>query len=198
MAWRTTCIVHGMDGRIILETERVVLREVTLADLDFVADLLGNREVMRFWPRLLSRDEARQGLLKHLADYQRYGHGYWLAENRQTGEPIGQAGLLMSEVEGVVHPALGYMLHRPFWGQGYATEAGAAVLKWAFEQRDYQRVICLIRPENIPSLRVAIRLGLRPESYVVFKGFNHLVFAARRTGPSVGDRFHPVALSKSS
>jgi ribosomal-protein-alanine N-acetyltransferase len=169
-----------MHGRLTLETERLSLRETTLADLDFVAAMLADREVMRFWPRPLSRAEAQDWVLKQQKRYAQHGHGYWLARDRQTGEPVGQAGLLMSEVEGVEQPALGYMLHRPFWGKGYATEAGAAVLSWAFEKRGYQRVICLIRPENIPSLRVAIRLNLRPEKHVVFKGFNHLVFVAVR------------------
>jgi hypothetical protein len=73
----------------------------------------------------------------------------------------------------------------------YAAEAGAAVLSWAFEKRGHQRVICLIRPENIPSLRVAVRLNLRPEKHVVFKGFNHLVFVEVRSQES-GDRMAPL------
>jgi ribosomal-protein-alanine N-acetyltransferase len=169
-----------MDGRFILETERLRLREVTLADLDFIAAMVADPEVMRFWPRPCTRAEAQKGVLKQLAGYRRYGHGYWLTLDRQSSQPIGQVGLLMSVVEGAEQPALGYMLHRPFWGRGYATEAAAGVLKWAFEQYGYERVICLIRPENVASLRVAIRLGLRPEKHVVFKGFNHLVFAARQ------------------
>lgn len=166
----------------LLQTPRLALRELTLADLDFIAALLADSEVMHFWPHCLSRAESQDWVLRQQERYTRDGHGYWLALDRQIGVPVGQAGLLMSEVEGTEQPALGYMLHRPFWGNGYATEAGAAVLNWAFEQRAYERVICLIRPENIASLRVALRLGLWPEKHVVFKGFNHLVFVATKAG----------------
>ena len=165
--------------RTILETARLtLLRELSLEDLDFVASMLAHPDVMRFWPRCFSRDEALQWIHSQEDRYARHGHGYWLALDKATGEPVGQAGLLMSEVDGVEEPGLGYMLHRPFWGRGFAIEAAAATLTWAYRTRGYPRVICLVRPQNVPSLRVAIRLGLRPEKYTVYKGLDHLVFTA--------------------
>ncbi len=168
----------------MIETRRLLLREITLADMDFVAAMLGDLEVMRFWPSPCSRAEAAEWVQKQQERYGRDGHGYWLALDRQTGAPVGQAGLLMSTVDGRTEPGLGYMLHRPFWGRGYATEAAAATLAWAFETRGYDRVICLVRPENVPSLRVAWRLGLKPERYTTYKGLAHLVLVATgRDGP---------------
>ncbi len=88
----------------------------------------------------------------------------------------------MTEIDGVCEPGLGYILHRPFWGRGLAMEAAAGVLRWA-ARRGYARVLCLVRPENIPSLRVAVRLGLLPIRFVIYKGLNHVVFC---TPPAVG------------
>ena len=164
----------------VLETPRLVLREMGVDDLDFVAAMLAHPEVMQFWPKCLSRDEARAWLLRQQERYAACGHGYWLAVEKATGRPVGQAGLLTVELDGIEEPAPGYMIHRPFWREGFATEAAAACLDYAFNVRRYDRVICPIRPENVPSLRVALKLGFRPERYATFAGFAHLILVASR------------------
>ena len=95
---------------------------------------------------------------------------------------MGQAGLLMTEIDGVEETALGYMLHRPFWRRGYATEAAAACLGYAFESLDRRRVICPVRPENGPSRRVALRLGMKPEKSTLFGGYEHMIFSTHSSG----------------
>jgi RimJ/RimL family protein N-acetyltransferase len=84
---------------------------------------------------------------------------------------VGQVGLAMQEVEGQRLPEMGWLLHRSFWGKGYATEAGAATRDAAFRHWRYPKVISLIRPINEPSRRVAERLGMRPDRHVQFLGF---------------------------
>jgi len=74
-------------------------------------------------------------------------------------------------------PEIGWLLHRPFWGHGYATEAAAATRDAAFTRWRYPEVISLIRPVNEPSQRVARRLGMAPQRNVPFHGFEHVVFA---------------------
>jgi ribosomal-protein-alanine N-acetyltransferase len=176
--------------KIVVETQRLVLREMEAADQAFVSAMLTHPEVMRFWPRPFTPAETEEWLSRQQDRYSRHGHGYWLAAARDSGAPLGQVGLLMTELDGVEEPALGYLLHRPFWGRGYATEAAAAVLAWAF-RRGYPQVLCLVRPQNLPSLRVAVRLGLMPTRYVVYKGFDHLVFsAAPEAGPGAAHGLH--------
>jgi RimJ/RimL family protein N-acetyltransferase len=165
----------------ILETARLLLRELVPGDLDFVATMLANPDVARYYARTFDRSDAEIWLQRQLDRYRRDGHGLWLVEDRATGAPVGQIGLALQEVEGEQLPEIGWLLHRPFWGRGYATEAGGATRDAAFGRWGYPRVISLIRPENAPSQRVAERLGMAPGRRVDFHGYVHIVFQASRS-----------------
>jgi ribosomal-protein-alanine N-acetyltransferase len=149
-------------------------------DLDFVAAMLARPEVMRYYPRLYSRDEARAWIERQLDRYARNGHGLWLVLDRVTSEPVGQVGLVLQLVDGVEEPEIGYLIHRPFWRQGLASEAALGVRTWAFDTLGLERVISLIRPENLPSQGVARKLGMAPGRRVQFHELEHIVFAVRR------------------
>lgn len=166
----------------ILETARLRLREMTPEDLDFMASMLADPEVMRFYPKCLNRDEAREWLEKVLRKYQEDGHSFWLALKKDSGEPIGQVGLLKQRVREVHETEVGYMLHRPFWRRGYGTEAAWGVRDLGFRTKKIPRVVSLIRPENKPSLGVARKLGYEAErEMVTHAGFDHLVYSMSRT-----------------
>ena len=162
--------------RTILETERLLLRELVPNDVAFVSTMLADPDVTRFYAKRFDRREAQVWLDRQIERYRRDGHGLWLVLDRATGAPVGQVGLANQEVEGRCEREVGYLLHRPFWGQGYATEAACATRDIAFTRWSYPRVISLVRPENEPSQRVAERLGMLPERRVQFGGFEHIVF----------------------
>jgi len=171
-----------MTPPFIVETSRLQLREMDFADLDFLADMLADPEVMRYFPKTQSRDEAREWLDRQLGRYAQYGHAWWLVLDRATGERVGQVGLIMQEVDDAFEPEIGYMIHRPFWRRGLATEAALGVRSHAFKQRNLPRVISLIRPENEPSQGVARKLGMNVERETMFRGYRHFVFSVRRDG----------------
>jgi RimJ/RimL family protein N-acetyltransferase len=166
----------------ILETPRLALREMSLDDLDFVAAMLGHPEVMRYYPKVYSRNEARTWLERQRERYARDGHGFWLVEDRATGEPVGQVGLIMQLVDGVREPEIGYLIHRPFWRRGLASEAALGVRAWAFDTLGYPRVISLILPENLPSQGVARKLGMTPEKRSQVFDLELVVFSVRKAG----------------
>lgn len=165
-------------GDVLIETSRLVLRELRPDDLDFVASMLAHPEVMRFWPRPYSREEARDWIRDQRDRYGRHGHGYWLAVERVTGRPVGQAGVLTLEVDGAEEVSLGWILHRPFWRRCFATEAARGCLRYAFDTLGERYVIAPIRPENIPSQRVALKLGMEKEARTTYRaGLLHLIFS---------------------
>lgn len=167
----------------VLETPRLLLRTMTMADLDFVATMLADPEVMRFYPRVYGRREAAEWLRRQRDRYTDDGHGLWLAEERSTGTPIGQIGLCMQEVEGAPLPEVAYLVHRPHWGRGYATEAARGTLDHAFGSLAYETAISLVRPENLASRAVAARLGMQVRGSTTHAGLTHLVFATDRDPP---------------
>jgi [ribosomal protein S5]-alanine N-acetyltransferase len=165
----------------ILETARLVLREMTLGDLDFVAAMLADPEVMRYYPRCYSREESQEWIERQLRRYERHRHGLWLAIEKSTGQPVGQVGLLIQQVDGVEEKEVAYLIHRPLWRRGLATEAALACRDHAFTAFSRDVVIALIRPENVPSQGVARKLGMTPRSGTMqHGGFAHEVFAIAR------------------
>ncbi len=173
---------------IIVETDRLRLREMVPTDLDFVATMLDDPEVMRYYPKRYSRDEAQAWLERQLWRYAEHGHGLWLVVDRHTQEPVGQVGLILQEVEGKKEPEIGYLIHRPYWRRGLATEAALGVRCHAFEERGLEHVISLIRPENEPSRGVARKLGMTAERETQFKEIPHLVYAVHRESSMAANR----------
>jgi RimJ/RimL family protein N-acetyltransferase len=163
----------------VIETERLKLRQMTADDLDFLAALLGDPEVMRWYAKVYDRDEARGWIERMRARYERDGHALWLAIDKELGFPIGQIGLLAQTLDGVVEPEIGYLVHRPFWRRGYAAEAAAATRDWAFA-RGHDHVISLIRPENEASQAVARKIGLQPTRHIEHGGFDHVIWRLQR------------------
>ena len=159
---------------------RACIRELTAADLPFVAEMVGDAETMRSYPHHFMPTEARYWLQRQLDRYARDGHGLWLVVERNSGRRVGQVGLAIQEVDGAKEPEIGWLIHRDFWRRGYATEAGAAVRDPAFRSLNLGRVISLIRPVNEPSKGVAKKVGMVVERETDFHGYRHLVFAVRR------------------
>jgi len=143
--------------------------------------MLAHPEVMRYWPKCYDRAEAADWINRQEIRYTNHGVGYFLAIDKASGQPIGQAGLLVQEVDGVEELGLGYIIHRPYWRMGYASEAAAACLSYAFNTLHRTRIIALIRPENIPSLGVGRKLGLKLEKTTQFANFLHAVFVSTQT-----------------
>ena len=162
---------------MILETPRLILRELDLSDLDFVELMLSHPEVMHFFPKCLTREECEQWVLRQQARYSEDGYGYWMAVDKTSGDPVGQAGVVKAEVEGREEPSLGYIMHRLHWGRGYATEAAAACRDYVFDTLGRSRVITLVRPENLPSLGVALKIGLTIERRTIYARYEHFVLS---------------------
>lgn len=166
-----------------LETQRLALHEIAPGDREWIIRLLGDPAVMRYWPAPYTRDGACAWIDKQIGEYREFGVAYWLARLKAGGAPIGLAGLLMRDVFGTIEPSVGYIFATEAWGRGLASEAARACLRYGLDTCAASRVLCMIRPENVPSLRVAARLRLLPIAYTIFFDLPHLVFACDRSTP---------------
>jgi RimJ/RimL family protein N-acetyltransferase len=143
----------------IVETARYGLRLFRADDLDFLAGLYADPEVMRFYPSTKSREVAEQQIGKFAEVYATKGYTLWAVEEKATGAPIGRVGLWPLDKTAEVE--LGYMIARSHWSRGAATETSAACLKYGFEKLQLPFVAAICVPANMPSRRVMEKLGFQ-------------------------------------
>lgn len=157
--------------KVILETDRLLLREYVEEDAEAFFKLNSDSEVLRFVPdkALLNVEQARQILVDHpIADYRKCGFGRGACILKSTGEQIGFAGLKYLEELSEVDVA--YRLMPTHWGLGLATEAALASVRFGFADLGLKRIIGLVMPENIASVRVLEKTGLHYAETVTFWG----------------------------
>jgi RimJ/RimL family protein N-acetyltransferase len=132
---------------------------------------------MRYFPRTLDEEAMRAWIERNLKRYEQYGHGLWAVILKETGAFTGDCGLMWQDVDDVEELEVGYHFNKAFWGRGLATEAARGCMEYARAQLGRERIISLIRPENLPSRRVAERNGLQIEQEVFWRGYQHYVYA---------------------
>jgi [ribosomal protein S5]-alanine N-acetyltransferase len=150
---------------IVLETDRLILRRLTMDDLDDLFELYHSPDVRKYYSEgIPSYQETKQELewmIQHC--YAKYRFGMWATIHKETGKFIGRCGLTPMDIEGHEEIEVGYMLAKEYWGQGLATEAAKAILDYGFEQVGLTRLICVVNPENQASSRVAMKIGMTLE-----------------------------------
>lgn len=160
----------------ILETERLILRTLTIEDVDDMARTFCDAENMRFFPKVFERGDVVAWIERMLRRYESDGIGMWAVVRKDTGEVIGDCGLAMQNIDGVAETEIGYHFARAHQHRGYATEAARGCRDYGLHVLGRTRLISLIRPENIPSRRVAERNGMSVEKETLFAGYLHLVY----------------------
>ena len=146
----------------ILETDRLILRHLTIEDAEFVLKLLNEPSFLSFIgdKGVRTLDDARNYILKGpVESYQRFGFGLYLTELKENGIPIGICGLLKRE--SLKDVDIGYAFLPQFWGQGYASEAAAAVMAFGKSALGLNRIVAVTSPDNHSSIKVLEKLGLK-------------------------------------
>lgn len=160
----------------IAKTERIIIATFDINDCELLCQLTSNAEVMKFFPKTLNHQETREMLCKILEQYQKYDHCFWKLLSKTDKQFIGITGLLHQDIDGQEETEIGYRIIRERWNKGYATEAAQACKEYAQNVLGKKRLISLILPENIASIRVAQKLGAQKEKTVLFNGKDHGVF----------------------
>ncbi len=143
-----------------ITTSRLILRAFTKEDVDPLHHILGEKEILRYFPNPSppSRDKVEKLIAARLDHWEEHGYGWWAIEQRLKKGLIGWSGLLFlpetKEVE------VGYLLGKAFWGKGLATEAAQACLQYGFKNFDMEIIVAIVHPENMASQRVIKKLGM--------------------------------------
>lgn len=169
---------------IILETEHLLFRPLTLADLDDMAALYADPEVMRYLGGPRSRDEVQRVLNGYIQEYQTYGHSFFATIDKEEQRFIGHCGLLNQEVEGNPEVELAYVLARPYWQRGLALEGALALKEYGLQQRGFPRLVSLIPPENLASIHIAEKIGMHYDRDVDQWGQHFRLYVVRQPRPS--------------
>jgi ribosomal-protein-alanine N-acetyltransferase len=149
----------------ILETDRLVMRHLERDDLESLYALYRDPVIRRYFPEgTLTRDETREELEWFLDGHPEHPElGLWATIHKPSGRFIGRCGLLPWTIDDRQEVEVAYLLAREFWGQGLATEAARAIVRYAFDRLGLSRLICLIDPANQASIGVARRIGMTLE-----------------------------------
>jgi [ribosomal protein S5]-alanine N-acetyltransferase len=191
----------------VLETERLILRHLEWEDLDALAAIMADTEVMRYigagTPK--TREQTRRLMEFWITDNRRAWDEHtlqrlpqlrraierdahfslWATVERRTSRLIGRCGLLAWDLGGTKEVEVGYLIARQCWGRGYATEAACAIRDYGFERLGFDRLISLIQPGNVASQCVAIKNGMRHERDVKIGEIPAMLFAIERNVSAV-------------
>jgi RimJ/RimL family protein N-acetyltransferase len=163
-----------------LETPRLILRPFGEEDVDLLAELMANRDFMRFSLGVFSREQTAAFLKKTLGWNSAGLPSLFAVIVRENSKLIGYCGFFHQEIDGTNEIEIAYRLHPDYWGRGLATEAAQAVRNHAFRDLKLPRVISLVHPDNLPSRRVAEKNAMKVEKKTVHRDFPTLVFAITR------------------
>jgi ribosomal-protein-alanine N-acetyltransferase len=144
----------------IHHTNRLILRPLKEYDVDPLHQMMGLPEVMRYFPNpaLPSRERIERMIDIQIKHWDKYGYGWWAVDSRSEEKTIGWSGLqFLPETKEV---EIAYLIAKPYWGQGLATEAAQVGLTFGFENIGLEQIVAIVHPENIASQRVAQKLGM--------------------------------------
>jgi ribosomal-protein-alanine N-acetyltransferase len=163
----------------ILESERLILRRLLLDDLDDLFALYRDPEIRRYFPEgTLTYEETKEELEWFLNGHPEHPElGLWATIHKGTGEFIGRCGLLPWTIEGREEVEVAYLLAKPYWRQGLGTEVARAILHYGFEQLQLPRLICMMYPENLASVKVAQNMGMTLEKELEDEGRPFLLYS---------------------
>jgi ribosomal-protein-alanine N-acetyltransferase len=143
-----------------IPTSRLILRAFTKEDVGPLHRILGEEDVLRYFPNTKppSQDQVGKLISAQLKHWTEHGYGWWAVEPRRENELIGWSGLqFLPETKEV---EVAYLLGKAFWGKGLATEAAQASLQFGFENFELESIVAIVHPENIASQRVIEKLGM--------------------------------------
>lgn len=155
---------------ILIETERLYLRELNINDFEDLSEILTDSESMQFYPKPFNRQKVKSWINWNIDNYKKYNHGLWAVILKDRRKFIGECGITIQDIEGVLLPELGYHINKKYWNLGYATEAAKGCMDYALNNLGFKKIYTYTDSRNIPSMKVAEKNGM-----VFVKSFNKTI-----------------------
>ena len=146
---------------MIIETERLFLREMKESDFDALYEVLADSDIMQHYPYTFDESRVRNWIQRNIERYRIFGFGLWAVCLKETGEMIGDCGLTLQLIDGQIKPEIGYHIRADKQRNGYAKEAAIAVRDWTFNNTPFQIVYSYMKYTNEPSAKTAISYGCK-------------------------------------
>lgn len=145
----------------VLETERLFLREMTMADFDSLYTVLADSDIMQHYPYTFDEARVRNWIRKNIERYQTFGFGLWAVCLRETGEMIGDCGVSMQNIDGQILPEIGYHIAKAHQRKEYAKEAARGCRDWVFAHTPFLAVYSYMKQANLASSATARANGMQ-------------------------------------
>ena len=146
---------------MIIETERLFLREMYENDFDALYGILADADIMQHYPYTFDENRVRNWIQRNIERYRIFGFGLWAVCLKETGEMIGDCGITLQLIDGQIKPEIGYHIRADKQRNGYAKEAAIAVRDWTFNNTPFQIVYSYMKYTNEPSVKTAISYGCK-------------------------------------
>lgn len=146
--------------QIIMQTERLFLREMNNDDYDALYQVLADPSLTQYYPYIFDKTRIKGWIEVNLKRYKVNGFGLWAVCLKENGKMIGDCGLTLQKIDDEILPEIGYHIRGDCQRKGYAKEAAKAVLEWAFKNTDYQSLYSYCKYTNTASIKTAEAIGM--------------------------------------
>lgn len=162
-----------------LQSPRLTTRYLNREDISVWAKFFECEECVQFFPTFdlnTPEERATHWIEKQLGRYKENRFGLQALIHKETGEFIGQCGLLAQDIDGIIEIEIGYHIFRQHWGKGYATEAAKLFKQYAFDNNLCQSLVSIIHVDNVLSQKVAERNGMKRDKLIKFFDAEHYLY----------------------
>lgn len=146
---------------MVIETERLILREYTRDDFNALFEIVSDPETMQHYPAPFDEQRTKEWIAWNLENYEKYGFGLWAVVLKGSGEFIGDCGITIQNIDKEMLPEIGYHIHKKYWRRGFAKEAARAVRDWVFHNTQYDTIYSYMKHTNVGSYSTAITNGMK-------------------------------------
>lgn len=144
-----------------LETERLILRELTMDDFNDLYEILSDKETMEHYPNPFGKEKVEDWIKWNIENYKIFGFGLFAVVLKENNKMIGDCGITMQTINGKIKPEIGYHINRKYQNHGYATEAAVRCKDFIFEKTTFNTIFTYMKYTNVGSYSVALKNGMK-------------------------------------